>query len=171
MLTSEARWAERAEILTSAGVGRVLTFPTPALERVGLQDGVGNSACSGNALHQLYTGDGETKRGWGDACVLEFRLAAPRPGQGQVGHVGPLLTSVTGRLEEIFYTLGYCAQRLRPFSDAGPEDTGLLLGGERPETRGPDFERFVPLAKRFERLLDPAQGVLGHVAEELQGHV
>jgi hypothetical protein len=97
-------------MLTSAGVGRILTLPTPALERVGLHDGVGNSACPWNALHQLYTCYSETKRGWGDVRVLELRLAAPRPGQGQVGHVGTLLSSETGRLEEIFYTLGYCAQ-------------------------------------------------------------
>src|SRR5215210_4098333 len=105
-------------MLTSAGFGRVLTLPNPALERVGLQDGVGNSACSGNALHQLYTGYRKAKRGRGDARVLELRPAAPRPGQGQVGHVGPLLCSEISRVEEIFYALGYCGRRPRPFPEA-----------------------------------------------------
>ena len=75
-----------------------------------------------------------------------------------MGHVGPPLSLESDGLKEIVYALGHHAKLPGSFSDAGPEDTGPPLGGEGPEARGRDLERFVPPAKLLESLEEVVAG-------------
>ena len=63
-----------------------------------------------------------------------------------MGNVVPSFSLESDGLQEIFYVFGQGAQLPGSFSDAGPEDAGLPLGGEGSEARGRDLERFVPPA-------------------------
>ena len=68
---------------------------------------------------------------YGDDLDVARAAELEAPGCREIGRCSG--TGGLGGLEEIVYALGHRAQQPRPFSDAGPEDTGPPLGGEGPE--------------------------------------